>query len=108
MPALPPGRTPLALATLGDPLPFLSDLARAGIHPAALIHGRNHRELPYPALRAALAAHPGAIVLCTPKEAVRLDGSRPEGREMAVARQEILLAEGTIRRVMEACIPHAS
>jgi tetraacyldisaccharide 4'-kinase len=110
-PDLPAGRPLLALATLGDPAPFLSDLARAGIPPAALIHGRNHRELPYAAMLAAWAARPGAIILCTPKEAVRLDRDRlggpegPEEREIAVARQEILLAESAIRRVMEACVP---
>lgn len=105
LPELPRGRPILALATLGDPEPFLADLKRAGVRPAALVRGRNHREPPYAALRAAFAAYPGALLVCTPKEAVRMDRPYPDGLEIAVASQEILLDERMVERVMEACLP---
>jgi tetraacyldisaccharide 4'-kinase len=103
LPFLPEGRPILALATLGDPDSFLSDLQRAGVRPAALIRGRNHRDLPYAAMRAAAKAYPGALILCTPKEAVRMDGHSPYGLEMVVASQQIQWEERTVERVLDAC-----
>jgi tetraacyldisaccharide 4'-kinase len=104
IPPLPAGRAIVALATLGDPLPFLADLDRAGVRPAALVPGRNHREPPYAAMRSALARNPGALFLCTPKEAVRMDRNAPDGFAIAVARQEILLEASVVDRVLEACL----
>jgi tetraacyldisaccharide-1-P 4'-kinase len=83
---LPPGlerdRPWIALCALGDNAPFLRDLARVGIFPVAVVEGRNHAPLPLKALKAALAAHPGAGLLCTRKERARL--SRAEAAGLAV------------------------
>lgn len=76
---LPPGwdapRPCLAHCALGDPAPFLADLARAGIRPAETVRGRNHGAPPWARLRAASARHPGLPILCTRKDWVKLAGS---------------------------------
>jgi tetraacyldisaccharide 4'-kinase len=103
----PAASAPIVLAALGDPAPFLGDLARAGIRPAAVLLGANHRELPLHRLAALRRAHPGASVVCTAKEAVRLEGapSAPAPGEVAVAGQSPAWTEGTWERILEGLEP---
>jgi len=65
----------LVHCSLGDPAPFLSDLGRQGIRPLGIVLGRNHGEPPLARLRAVAARFPGAPILCTRKDAVKLEGS---------------------------------
>lgn len=99
----PPAADPIVMAALGDPAPFLADLARAGIRPAAVLLGGNHRELPLPRLAALRRGHPGAAVVCTAKEAVRLEGApdAPETGAIAVAAQSVSWTEGAWERLLE-------
>jgi tetraacyldisaccharide-1-P 4'-kinase len=86
----------LVHCSLGDPRPFLSDLEREGIRPAGIILGRNHGEPPLGRLRAAAARFPGAPILCTRKDAVKLEGT---GLPMATVDQEIELDSGIADRL---------
>lgn len=76
---LPPGmdrrRTWIAFCALGDNRPFLSDLERAGIRPAAIVTGRNHAAPPLEKIRSALALRPEAGILCTRKDFLKLEGA---------------------------------
>jgi tetraacyldisaccharide 4'-kinase len=78
----------LVHCSLGDPAPFLSDLESDGIRPLGIILGRNHGEPPLARLRAAVARFPGAPILCTRKDAVKLERS---GLPWAAVDQEIEL-----------------
>jgi tetraacyldisaccharide-1-P 4'-kinase len=78
----------LVHCSLGDPAPFLSDLEREGIRPLGIVLGRNHGEPPLARLRAVVARFPGAPILCTRKDAVKLEGS---GLPWAAVDQEIEL-----------------
>lgn len=73
---------------MGDPAPFLSDLEREGIRTLGIVLGRNHGDPPLARLRAAVARFPGAPILCTRKDAVKLEGS---GLPWAAVDQEIEL-----------------
>jgi tetraacyldisaccharide 4'-kinase len=86
----------LVHCSLGDPVPFLSDLEREGIRPAGIILGRNHGEPPLARLRAAAARFPGAPVLCTRKDGVKLEGS---GLPLIPVDQEIALDAEAADRV---------
>lgn len=74
-PDLDPRRPWIAFCALGDNRPFLSDLERAGIRPAAVVTGRNHAAPPLEKLRSALALRPEAGILCTRKDFLKLDGA---------------------------------
>jgi tetraacyldisaccharide 4'-kinase len=63
----------IAFCALGDNRPFLSDLERAGIRPAAVVTGRNHAAPPLKKLQSALALRPEAGILCTRKDFLKLD-----------------------------------
>ena len=65
----------IAFCALGDNRPFLSDLEREGIHPAAIVTGRNHAGPPLKKLRSALALRPEAGILCTRKDFLKLDAA---------------------------------
>jgi len=78
----------LVHCSLGDPFPFLADLEREGIRPLGIVLGRNHGEPPLARLRAVAARFPGAPILCTRKDAVKLEGS---GLPWAAVDQEIEL-----------------
>ncbi len=65
----------IAFCALGDNRPFLSDLERAGIRPAAIVTGRNHAAPPLKKLQSALALRPEAGILCTRKDFLKLDGA---------------------------------
>ena len=86
----------LVHCSLGEPRPFLSDLEREGIRPAAIVLGRNHGEPPLERLRAAAARFPGAPILCTRKDGVKLEGA---GLPMATVDQEIEFDSGIADRV---------
>lgn len=70
-----PLRPWIAFCALGDNRPFLSDLRRAGIRPAAIVTGRNHAAPPLKKLQSALASRPAAGILCTRKDFLKLDGA---------------------------------
>ena len=70
-----PGRPWIAFCALGDNRPFLSDLKRAGIRPAAIVTGRNHAAPPLKKLQSALALRPEAGILCTRKDFLKLEGA---------------------------------
>lgn len=78
----------LVHCSLGDPAPFLSDLESEGIRPLGIVLGRNHGEPPLARLRSAVARFPGASILCTRKDAVKLERS---GLPWAAVDQEIEL-----------------
>lgn len=86
----------LVHCSLGDPGPFLSDLEREGIRPGGIVLGRNHGEPPLGRLRAAAARFPGAPILCTRKDAVKLEGA---GLPLATVDQEIELDSGVADRI---------
>jgi tetraacyldisaccharide 4'-kinase len=90
-----PGRW-IALAAHGDPGPFLADLARSGIHPEAVVRGRNHAPLPVSSLVRLARRFPGVRIVCTRKEAVRLEGSPLPPESIAVAEQAIDLEAETL------------
>ena len=75
-PILPAGyaaeRPWIVFCALGDNAPFLRDLAGLGVRPVAVITGRNHAAPPLKKLQAAAARHPGAGVLCTRKDWLKL------------------------------------
>lgn len=73
------GRPWIVFSALGDNAPFLRDLERLGVRPAAVIAGRNHAAPPLKKLQAAVARHPGAGILCTRKDRLKFtaDGTHP-------------------------------
>ena len=59
---------------LGNNQPFLEELRRAGVRILETVPGRNHGPAPLGRLKAAAARHPGAAILCTRKEGLKLAG----------------------------------
>jgi tetraacyldisaccharide-1-P 4'-kinase len=80
----------IVFCALGDNRPFLLDLAREGIHPVAVIPGRNHAAPPIGKLQAAALRHPEAGILCTGKDFLKLEAAgahlplRPVGQAITL------------------------
>ncbi|MEO7424531.1 MAG: tetraacyldisaccharide 4'-kinase [Fibrobacteria bacterium] len=74
--ALPAGVDPglawIAYCALGDNLPFLLDLERAGLRPAAVVEGRDHGTPPLRLLRECAARWRAAGIICTRKDYLKL------------------------------------
>ena len=86
---------------LGDNRHFLADLGRAGIRAVAVVTGRNHGPAPLELLRAAAARHSGAPILCTRKEAIKLDGIAH--LRIQPVDQNVLVPDFVIRHILECC-----
>jgi tetraacyldisaccharide 4'-kinase len=73
----PPGvakhRPWIVLCGLGDNQPFLADLKRADIHPVVVVEGQNHSPPPIKRLKAWISRYPGAGILCTSKDYLKID-----------------------------------
>lgn len=74
---LPPGldreRPWIALCALGNNARFLADLGRQGIAPAHVLEARDHAAVPEGRIAAAASRFPGAGILCTEKDFLKLD-----------------------------------
>ncbi|MDB5103780.1 MAG: putative tetraacyldisaccharide 4-kinase [Fibrobacteres bacterium] len=81
-PGIDGGRPWIAFCALGDNRPFLRDLEREGVRPVAVILGRNHAAPPLEKLQSAAARHPGAGILCTRKDFLKLEAAGPEAARL--------------------------
>ncbi len=99
----PPGldrdRPWIAYCALGDNRPFLRGLEEAGIRPVAVVEGRNHAAPSLPRLRECAGRHPGAGVLCTRKDYLKLGPAMAAGLEIIPIDQRILLGPETVAAV---------
>ncbi|HKP96500.1 MAG TPA: tetraacyldisaccharide 4'-kinase [Fibrobacteria bacterium] len=98
-PGLDPGRPWIAYCALGDNRPFLRGLARAGIRPAAVVEGRNHAAPPLKILQACAARHPGAGIVCTRKDWLKLGPARAAGLPLFPVGQSVSLDPETVAAV---------
>jgi tetraacyldisaccharide-1-P 4'-kinase len=85
---LDPGLAWIAYCALGDNLPFLLDLERAGLRPAAVVEGRDHGAPPLRLLRDCAAKWRASGILCTRKDYLKLGREAPGLRPAGPAGQE--------------------
>jgi tetraacyldisaccharide 4'-kinase len=84
----------IALCGLGYNARFLADLRRAGVRPVTSLEAGDHAAVGRRLLERCLARHPGAGVLCTAKDAVKLEGRLAGGRAPSLEGGEGVLLPG--------------
>jgi tetraacyldisaccharide 4'-kinase len=93
----------IVLCGLGNNARFLADLRREGVRTVAALEAGDHASVPWRRLDRCLDLHPGAGLLCTAKDAVKLEDRLAGGRPPALEGGEAVLlprdAGGGPRRV---------
>lgn len=84
----------IALCGLGNNARFLEDLRREGVRPVAALEAGDHAAVGRRRLDRCLARHPGAGLLCSAKDAVKLEGRLAGGRPPALEGGEAVLLPG--------------